>query len=223
MCPPVLLLPCKPAIYLSVLPCAATGLGGRAVRVRRCRAVLLGGYAALLPRWAAVRLLASGVLSWLFRRPLHAPAGAAAPCWDAAGAVPALTLAVPFARAARGEAMNRLLDRLPGTPMYLLWGEKVRRAAVWWVGARHAARHLDRRGAAQPVRCFLSKRRLPRSVAPQRGGCQAPLGGTACTAPGDEEKGPSPWRPPHPLTAHPAGPLVRACQGHPDPALLPGR
>lgn len=33
---------------------------------------------------------------------------------------------------ARGEAMNRLLDRLPGTPMYLLWGEK----DPWCVPAR---------------------------------------------------------------------------------------
>lgn len=109
--------------------------------------------------------------------------------------------------AARGEAMNRLLARLDGLPLYLLWGEKVgsltyARGQGWMAGQTGA----------------VLRSALARADRPHRSAKTAYFPGCGR------------WHP-HALSRHPtalvffrnAGPLVRPCSRRPDPALLPRR
>lgn len=139
--------------------------------------------------------------------------------------------------------MNRLLDRLPGTPMYLLWGEKVRAqrrgitrgATAASQGRAHSA-SLERGSGCPPRRASFGTKRARRvrhtlraaalqqravgtvgTAVPGRGGPLDPLeGGSSLSA--------GPPHSPHlplPPDARPAGPMVRARQGHPDTEALP--
>jgi hypothetical protein len=115
---------------------------------------------------------------------------------------------------ARGEAMNRLLDRLQGTPLFLLWGSKVwapRARGVWGAG----------RGGAGRTRA-----------------CQAQVGlwegrkafcAARCQGHGGRLDGLQPRHAALQLQTLPlcfaaaaAGSLVRACPCHDDSAVLPG-